>query len=237
MCPLRYLFLPNLPSVLSFFHPYGICCWRARLIYLFCVILHSPLFPLCDMSCWCLCCQMICWLLHAVPSFFFILYLLFPCVACVVDIPAYTYPYHFIHCYPCACCWCWCCRLTCFCTIILLYVLCPRCGMGCWYCRSSVSSFRFFFIVPLYVMLSMIWTDIQSTLVISNSEILRDIRTSTYQICRIEKKKIIPTTTFNKYICNWRFEVRDVLKILWKRGEIAPKEQFLLFFTIFFTCC
>ena len=31
------------------------------------------------------------------------------------------------------------------------------------------------------------------------SEILRDIRTSTYQICRIEQK-IIRTTTFSKYI-------------------------------------
>ena len=49
-----------------------------------------------------------------------------------------------------------------------------------------------------------IYIYIQSTLVISNSkpppEILRDIRTSTYQICRIEEK-IIRTTTFNKYIC------------------------------------
>ena len=47
---------------------------------------------------------------------------------------------------------------------------------------------------------------IQSTLVISNSkgpsEILRDIRTSTYPICKIEEK-IIRTITFNKYICNW----------------------------------
>ena len=44
---------------------------------------------------------------------------------------------------------------------------------------------------------------IQSILVISNpkglSEILRDIRSSTYQMCRIEDK-IIRTTTFNKYI-------------------------------------
>ena len=30
-------------------------------------------------------------------------------------------------------------------------------------------------------------------------------------------------------------QVRDILKILWKRGEFAPKEQFLLFSTIF--CC
>ena len=33
------------------------------------------------------------------------------------------------------------------------------------------------------------------------SEILRDIRTSTYQICRIEEK-IIRLTTFNKYMCD-----------------------------------
>ena len=75
----------------------------------------------------------------------------------------------------------------------------------------------------------------KSTLVISNSkglfEILRDNCTSTYQICKIEEK-LIRLTTFNKYICNWTFEVRDILKILWKRGEIAPNEQFLLFSTI-----
>ena len=44
---------------------------------------------------------------------------------------------------------------------------------------------------------------VQSTLVISNSkglsEILRDIRTSKYQICRVQEK-IIRLTTFNKYI-------------------------------------
>ena len=66
---------------------------------------------------------------------------------------------------------------------------------------------------------------IQSTLVISNSkglsEIFRDIRTSTYQICRIEKK-LIRLTTLNKYMYNWTLEVRDILTILWKRGEIAP---------------
>ena len=79
-------------------------------------------------------------------------------------------------------------------------------------------------------------SEIQSTLVISNSkelsEILRDSLTSTYQICRIEEK-IIRLTTFNKYICNWTLEIRDMVKILWKRGE----EQFLVLSTIFFTCC
>ena len=66
---------------------------------------------------------------------------------------------------------------------------------------------------------------IQSTLVISNSkglsEIFRRIRTLTYQICRIEER-LIRLTTFHKYICNWTLEVRYILKILWKRGEIAP---------------
>ena len=33
-------------------------------------------------------------------------------------------------------------------------------------------------------------------------------------------------------VCNLTPEVRDILKILWKRGEIAPKEQFL-FSTVF----
>ena len=66
---------------------------------------------------------------------------------------------------------------------------------------------------------------LQSTLVISNSkglsEILRGICNSTYQICRIEEK-LIRLTKFNKYMCNWTLEVRVILKILWKRGEIAP---------------
>ena len=41
------------------------------------------------------------------------------------------------------------------------------------------------------------------------------------EICRIEET-LIRLTTFNKYMCNWTLEVRDILKILWKRGEIAP---------------
>ena len=78
----------------------------------------------------------------------------------------------------------------------------------------------------LYVcVVLIIFNKLQATLVISNSkglsEILRDIRTSTYQIYRIEEK-LIRLTTFNKYMCNWALEVRDILKILWKRGEIAP---------------
>ena len=74
--------------------------------------------------------------------------------------------------------------------------------------------------------LTFFWTSFayKSTPVISEtkelSEMFRDIRTSTYHICRIEEK-IIRTTTFHKWICNLTPEVRGVLKILWKRGEIA----------------
>ena len=57
------------------------------------------------------------------------------------------------------------------------------------------------------------------------SEILRDIHTSTYQICGTEEN-ITRTTTFNKYMCNWTLEVRGILEILWKRGEIAPSPLF-----------
>ena len=52
-------------------------------------------------------------------------------------------------------------------------------------------------------------------------KILRDIRTSTYQICRLEEI-INRTIAFNKCTCNWTLAVIDMLKILWKRGEIAP---------------
>ena len=76
---------------------------------------------------------------------------------------------------------------------------------------------------------------IQSALAISNSkglsELLRDIRSLTYQICRIEEK-LIRLTAFNKYMCNWTLEARDILKILWKRGEIAGAIS-LLFYNIF----
>ena len=37
-----------------------------------------------------------------------------------------------------------------------------------------------------------------------------------------KKKKIKRTITFQKLICNLTLKIRDILKILWKRGEIAP---------------
>ena len=46
------------------------------------------------------------------------------------------------------------------------------------------------------------------------------------------RKKYIEQPNF-KWINYLTPEVRDTLKILWKRGEIAPLEQFLLFSTIF----
>ena len=66
---------------------------------------------------------------------------------------------------------------------------------------------------------------IQSTLDISNSkglfEIIRDIRTSTYQIYRIEEKIIEQPHLTNIYVIGLlKLETR-ILKILWKR-EIDP---------------
>ena len=65
---------------------------------------------------------------------------------------------------------------------------------------------------------------IQLTLIISKSkglsEILRDIHISTYQIYRNEEKI---TTPLHEWICSLTPEIRDILKILWKRREIAPK--------------
>ena len=70
---------------------------------------------------------------------------------------------------------------------------------------------------------------IQSTLVISKSkglsELLRDIHTATYQNCRI-KEKINRTTTFNKCICDWTLEIRDILKIL--RSNFSSFPQYFI---------
>ena len=46
------------------------------------------------------------------------------------------------------------------------------------------------------------------------------------------RKTINQTTTF-KWICSLTPEVRNIYEIMWKRGEIAPEERFLLFSTIF----
>ena len=64
-----------------------------------------------------------------------------------------------------------------------------------------------------------------------DSAMLRDIRTSTYQIYRY-KEKTNWTTTFHKWKCNLTPDVRDILKILWKRGE-----NFYFFLQYFGTCC
>ena len=77
--------------------------------------------------------------------------------------------------------------------------------------------------------------DIQSTFIISKSKgLLKYFEISTPRhINFAELRKINQTITFHKRICNLTPEVRDILKILWKREEIAPEEQFLLFFIIF----
>ena len=47
-------------------------------------------------------------------------------------------------------------------------------------------------------------------------------------------EKLIRLTTFNKYMCNWTLKVRNILKILWKRGVWS---NFSTFPQYFFTCC
>ena len=80
-------------------------------------------------------------------------------------------------------------------------------------------------------------TELQSTLVISKSKgpskTLRDICTSTYQICRIEENTN-RTTKFHKCLCNLTPLVRN---IYWKyrgKGEkLLPRSNFSPFSTIF----
>ena len=79
--------------------------------------------------------------------------------------------------------------------------------------------------------------EIQSTLFISKpkglSEILGDIRSSTYQICSIEEK-LTWSTVFHKWACYLTPAVRDIFKkLLWKRGEIASLEHLFRFSTRF----
>ena len=88
-----------------------------------------------------------------------------------------------------------------------------------------------------YFLKPIIHSQIQSTLVISKSKgpskTLRDIRTSTYQICSIEEKNNLNNQISQMIMLCDFFSYKYILKILWKRGEIAPHEQFLLFSTIF----
>ena len=43
------------------------------------------------------------------------------------------------------------------------------------------------------------------------------------------RKKIIRTTTFNKYICNWTLEVRDILKYCGKEEKLLLRSNFSSF--------
>ena len=48
--------------------------------------------------------------------------------------------------------------------------------------------------------------------------------------------KLIRTATFNKYIICWTLEVRDILKILWKRGAISPLFHNIFLPVVRFSC-
>ena len=53
---------------------------------------------------------------------------------------------------------------------------------------------------------------------------LKHFEISVPRLIRVERvrKTINWTTTFNKWICNLTPEVRNIYKIMWKRGKIAP---------------
>ena len=123
---------------------------------------------------------------------------------------------------------------------IITFNVCPWDGI----CRSQLGNgmpSRNFtcnreFVAPLYTRLNQDYRTVLWDINTVDSRYLEFQWTlwhnSTYQICRIEEK-LYRTNTFNKCICNLTPEVRDVLKTLWRRWEIAPQEQFLLFSTIF----
>ena len=119
----------------------------------------------------------------------------------------------------------------------LVYVLAvfPHSLGGCRRLTSLIVTFSW---IPFII--AKPWSNaqrnVQSTLFISNSKGLWN--TSRYPYFDISDLQNWETNNSHNhilqiYICNWTLEVRDILKILWKRGEIAPKEQFLLFSTIF----
>ena len=76
---------------------------------------------------------------------------------------------------------------------------------------------------------------IQLNLIISKSkglsEILRDIRTSTYQICRIKKKKLEQPHFTNKYVI-WLLKLEIYWKYCGKEEKLLLRSNFL-FSTIF----
>ena len=53
-------------------------------------------------------------------------------------------------------------------------------------------------------------------------------------IFKKKKKKKTPMGAWDMLFDSLGSRYEDILQILWKGGEMAPKEQFLLFFTIFF---
>ena len=78
--------------------------------------------------------------------------------------------------------------------------------------------------------------NIQSTLLISksNGTLQNTSRYPYLDISDLRKwgKQLIEQPHYTNEYVIWLLN-RNIFKILWKRGEIAPKEQFLLFSTIF----
>ena len=79
--------------------------------------------------------------------------------------------------------------------------------------------------------------NIQKTLAISKSkrpsELLRDIRTLTYQICRVEENTNRKPNFTNKYVIR-PIKLETYSKNIVKKRKMAPEEQILLLSIIFF---
>ena len=97
-------------------------------------------------------------------------------------------------------------------------------SLYCWFKKGSCQLMETITVDSRYL-------EVQGTLWNTSRYPYLDI--SDLQNIKKKKKKKKKSTTFKKWICNLTLKIRDVLKILWKRGEIAPQEQFLLFSTIF----
>ena len=115
-------------------------------------------------------------------------------------------------------------------SIILISPQKHTCGnsleVPCQGSSSDYTQYRLFWRTKKYSQLSLSWIPRDS---------LKHFEISICWHIRVERvrKPINWTTIFNKWICNWTPEVRNILyKIMWKRGEIAPEEQFSPLFHI-----
>ena len=126
-----------------------------------------------------------------------------------------------------------------FCLLMILIFLRVLVGFSFLY-TEKIKEFHYTLIKYEFHWKLLICQYLQSTFIISKtkglSEILRDIGTSTYQICRIEEKnnQII---RFHKGIYNLTPDVRDIEKYCGEGEKMILRSNFFLSPQYFITCC